>query len=69
MQSINDTTEDISHKASGHNANLSNPDTLEAAKEHSKDILNSMPNRPHYGKAGERDSSANPNQVAGGLKA
>ncbi|KAL8805091.1 MAG: hypothetical protein Q9223_000759 [Gallowayella weberi] len=65
---MQNTAEDISNAASGHKANLSNPNTSEASKAHSKEVLDNMPNQPHYGQE-EQNVSKNPNQVAGGLKA
>ncbi|MCJ1309434.1 hypothetical protein MMC25_003093 [Agyrium rufum] len=65
---MQNTAEDISNAASGHKANLSNPNTSEASKAHSKEVLDSMPDQPHYG-AEDQNVSKNPNQVAGGLKA
>ncbi|KAI4241269.1 MAG: hypothetical protein L6R40_004685 [Gallowayella cf. fulva] len=65
---MQNTAEDISNAASGHKANLSNPNTSEASKAHSKEVLDQMPDQPHYGKE-EQNVSKNPNQVAGGLKA
>ncbi|MCJ1369697.1 hypothetical protein MMC20_000909 [Loxospora ochrophaea] len=65
---MNDTAEDISNSASGHKANLSNPNTSEASKAHSKEVLENMPDQPFYGSE-EQNVSKNPNQVAGGLKA
>ncbi|KAL8727300.1 MAG: hypothetical protein Q9166_006131 [cf. Caloplaca sp. 2 TL-2023] len=65
---MQNTAEDISNHASGHKANLSNPNTSEASKAHSKEVLDSMPDQPHYGQE-EQNVSKNPNQVAGGLKA
>ena len=44
------------------------PDTSEASKAHSKEVLDSMPDQPFYGKE-DQNVSKNPNQVAGGLKA
>ncbi|KZM19006.1 uncharacterized protein EKO05_0010361 [Ascochyta rabiei] len=41
-QNINNTTEDISHKASGHKANLSNPNTSEESKEKSRQALKEL---------------------------
>ncbi|KAL8659507.1 MAG: hypothetical protein Q9226_000400 [Calogaya cf. arnoldii] len=65
---MQNTAEDISNAASGHKANLSNPNTSEASKAHSKEVLDSMPDQPFYGKE-DQNVSKNPNQVAGGLKA
>lgn len=65
---MQNTAEDVSNAASGHKANLSNPNTSEASKAHSKEVLESMPDQPFYGKE-EQNISKNPNQVAGGLKA
>ncbi|KAL8665453.1 MAG: hypothetical protein Q9168_007687 [Polycauliona sp. 1 TL-2023] len=65
---MQNTAEDISNAASGHKANLSNPNTSEASKAHSKEVLASMPDQPHYGQE-DQNVSKNPNQVAGGLKA
>ncbi|KAI4276990.1 MAG: hypothetical protein LQ337_002098 [Flavoplaca oasis] len=65
---MQNTAEDISNAASGHKANLSNPNTSEASKAHSKEVLDSMPDQPFYGKE-DQNASKNPNQVAGGLKA
>ena len=43
-------------------------DTSEASKAHSKEVLESMPDQPHYGQE-EQNISKNPGNVAGGLKA
>lgn len=67
MDNINNTAEDISNQAAGHKANLSNPNTSEASKANSKEILESM-NKPFYSDE-DQNVSKNPNQVAGGLKA
>ncbi|CAF9924249.1 MAG: hypothetical protein HETSPECPRED_005540 [Heterodermia speciosa] len=64
---MQDTAEDISNAASGHKANLSNPNTSDASKANSKEILDSM-DKPFYGDE-DQNKSKNPNQVAGGLKA
>ncbi|KAF2189531.1 hypothetical protein K469DRAFT_503221, partial [Zopfia rhizophila CBS 207.26] len=42
LEGINDTAEDISNRAQGHKANLSNPNTSEEAKEHSRQVLKSL---------------------------
>ncbi|KAL9055344.1 MAG: hypothetical protein Q9206_003186 [Seirophora lacunosa] len=39
---MQNTPEDISNQASGHKANLSNPNTSEASKAHSKEVLESL---------------------------
>ncbi|KAL6707780.1 hypothetical protein ACN47E_003680 [Coniothyrium glycines] len=41
-QNINNTVEDKSHQASGHKANLSNPNTSEASKEKSRKALQEL---------------------------
>ncbi|KAI9871315.1 MAG: hypothetical protein M1830_003039 [Pleopsidium flavum] len=64
----NSSPEDISNAARGHKANLSNPNTSDASKAHSKEVLESLGNDPHYG-AEDQNISKNPSQVAGGLKA
>ena len=43
-------------------------DTSDASKAHSQEVLDSLPDQPHYGKE-DQNISKNPNQVAGGLKA
>ncbi|KAI9812583.1 MAG: hypothetical protein M1827_004572 [Pycnora praestabilis] len=63
-----DTAEDISNLATGHKANLSNPNTSDASKQNSQQVLDGLPDQPHYGKD-DQNASKNPNQVAGGLKA
>ncbi|KAI4204725.1 MAG: hypothetical protein LQ348_001253 [Seirophora lacunosa] len=66
---MQNTPEDISNQASGHKANLSNPNTSEASKAHSKEVLESLGgDKAFYGDE-EQNVSKNPNQVAGGLKA
>ncbi|KAL8828974.1 MAG: hypothetical protein Q9191_002278 [Dirinaria sp. TL-2023a] len=67
MDNINNTAEDISNKAAGHKANLANPNTSEASKANSKEVLESL-DKPFYGDE-DQNASKNPNQVAGGLKA
>ncbi|KAI4172174.1 MAG: hypothetical protein LQ343_003734 [Gyalolechia ehrenbergii] len=57
---MQNTPEDISNVASGHKANLSNPNTSQAAKEHSKQVLESMPDQPFYGKEDQNDSKSQP---------
>ncbi|KAF2878061.1 hypothetical protein BDV95DRAFT_480341 [Massariosphaeria phaeospora] len=53
-QNINNSTEDISHKAQGHKANLSNPNTSEASKEKSKKALKELGGEEaFYGKQGK----------------
>ncbi|KAF2088431.1 putative conidiation-specific expression protein [Saccharata proteae CBS 121410] len=69
MQNINQTTEDISHMATGHKANLSNPNTSEASKERSRQALEELGGEDaFYGKKGD-PTEKNPGNVAGGLKA
>ncbi|KAH0345155.1 hypothetical protein KCU81_g4452, partial [Aureobasidium melanogenum] len=64
------TAEDISHEATGHKANLSNPNTSDASKEHSKKVLEQLGGeQAFYGKQGEGEIDQNPGNVAGGLKA
>lgn len=43
-------------------------ETSDASKAHSQEVLDSLPDQPHYG-AEDQNISKNPNQVAGGLKA
>ncbi|KAK7179644.1 hypothetical protein DPSP01_012922 [Paraphaeosphaeria sporulosa] len=53
-QNINNTAEDISHAASGHKANLSNPNTSKASKEKSKEALKELGGeQAFYGKQGK----------------
>ncbi|GAB7341248.1 hypothetical protein MBLNU457_7525t1 [Dothideomycetes sp. NU457] len=67
---MQNTPEDISHEATGHKANLSNPNTSQASKEHSKQVLKELGGEDaFYGKQGEGEVEKNPGNVAGGLKA
>ncbi|PSK51944.1 Xanthine dehydrogenase [Elsinoe australis] len=67
---MQNTAEDISHAATGHKANLSNPNTSEASKENSKKALQELGGEDaFYGKTGEGMADGNPGNVAGGLKA
>ncbi|KAG9564437.1 hypothetical protein KCU71_g6834, partial [Aureobasidium melanogenum] len=67
---MNQTAEDISHQATGHKANLSNPNTSDASKQHSKQVLEQLGGeQAFYGKQGEGEIQQNPGNVAGGLKA
>ncbi|KAL8697780.1 MAG: hypothetical protein Q9201_006939 [Fulgogasparrea decipioides] len=67
---MQNTAEDISNAAKGHKANLSNPNTSEESKAHSKEALESLGGEEaFYGKQGDPNASKNPNQVAGGYKA
>ncbi|KAF2244649.1 hypothetical protein BU26DRAFT_434229 [Trematosphaeria pertusa] len=53
-QNINNTTEDVSNQAQGHKANLSNPNTSDASKEHSKQVLKDLGGeKAFYGKQGK----------------
>ncbi|KAI4664534.1 uncharacterized protein J4E88_010678 [Alternaria novae-zelandiae] len=53
-QNINNTTEDISNKASGHKANLSNPNTSEESKKKSAEALKALGGEDaFYGKQAE----------------
>ncbi|KAJ4359540.1 uncharacterized protein N0V89_000095 [Didymosphaeria variabile] len=53
-QNINNTTEDISNKASGHKANISNPNTSQESKEKSKQALKELGGEnAFYGKQGQ----------------
>ncbi|RYN99370.1 hypothetical protein AA0120_g1405 [Alternaria tenuissima] len=53
-QNINNTTEDISNKASGHKANLSNPNTSEDSKKKSAEALKALGGEDaFYGKQGK----------------
>ncbi|KAI9662971.1 MAG: hypothetical protein M1821_008018 [Bathelium mastoideum] len=66
---MQNTAEDISHAATGHKANLSNPNTSEASKENSRQALKELGGEDaFYGKSYE-DPNKNPGNVAGGLKA
>ncbi|KAF2495581.1 hypothetical protein BU16DRAFT_462198 [Lophium mytilinum] len=50
-QKIDHSTEDISHAAQGHKANISNPNTSEKSKQHSKEELEILGgNKAFYGK-------------------
>ncbi|KAF7846521.1 hypothetical protein BT93_L4201 [Corymbia citriodora subsp. variegata] len=69
---MQNTAEDISHEATGHKANLSNPNTSQESKENSKQRLQELGGEDaFYGKTGEGAASegGNPNNIAGGLKA
>ncbi|MCJ1482370.1 hypothetical protein MMC06_002534 [Schaereria dolodes] len=66
---MQNTAEDISHAATGHKANLSNPNTSDASKAHSEEVLSSLPDDPHYGGKEPDAQNKNPGNVAGGLKA
>ncbi|KAL8720260.1 MAG: hypothetical protein Q9225_002858 [Loekoesia sp. 1 TL-2023] len=55
---MQNTAEDISNAASGHKANLSNPNTSEASKAHSKEVLESLGDQPHYGKEDQNVSKS-----------
>ncbi|KAF4556370.1 Conidiation-specific protein 6-like protein [Elsinoe fawcettii] len=67
---MQNTAEDISHAATGHKANLSNPNTSEASKENSRQALKELGGEDaFYGKTGEGKADGNPGNVAGGLKA
>ncbi|KAG9594707.1 hypothetical protein KCU77_g4900, partial [Aureobasidium melanogenum] len=67
---MQNTAEDISHQANGHKANLSNPNTSDASKQHSKQVLEQLGGeQAFYGKQGEGEIQQNPGNVAGGLKA
>lgn len=60
----------FTNKPTGHKANLSNPNTSDASKQHSKEVLESLGGeQAFYGKQGEGEVSKNPGNVAGGLKA
>ncbi|KAJ4399853.1 hypothetical protein N0V91_009124 [Didymella pomorum] len=53
-QNIDNTTEDISNKAQGHKANLSNPNTSEDSKEKSRQALKELGGEEaFYGKQGK----------------
>ncbi|KAJ9626293.1 hypothetical protein H2203_003925 [Taxawa tesnikishii (nom. ined.)] len=78
---MQNTAEDISNAAKackrfilltppGHKANLSNPNTSDASKEHSQQVLNELGGEnAFYGKQGAGEVDKNPGNVAGGLKA
>ncbi|KAI4103986.1 MAG: hypothetical protein L6R37_003548 [Teloschistes peruensis] len=66
---MQNTAEDISNAASGHKANLSNPNTSEASKANSKKVLESLGGDDAFYGNEDQNVSKNPNQVAGGLKA
>ncbi|KAL8970490.1 MAG: hypothetical protein Q9183_001497 [Haloplaca sp. 2 TL-2023] len=65
---MQNTPEDISNAASGHKANLSNPNTSEASKAHSKEMLEKLGGEDAF-YSDQENVSKNPNEVAGGLKA
>ncbi|KAL8906848.1 MAG: hypothetical protein Q9207_001775 [Kuettlingeria erythrocarpa] len=68
---MQNTAEDISNQAKGHKANLSNPNTSDASKERSKEVLESLGgDSAFYSKSNEDPNvSKDPSRVAGGLKA
>ncbi|KAK1832978.1 Conidiation protein 6-domain-containing protein [Podospora conica] len=42
LEGANETPEEISNQARGHKANLSNPNTSEESKQHSKEVLEEL---------------------------
>lgn len=42
LEGANQTPEEVSNQARGHKANISNPNTSEASKEHSKEVLKDL---------------------------
>ncbi|KAF2835042.1 hypothetical protein M501DRAFT_942935 [Patellaria atrata CBS 101060] len=53
-QNLNNSPEDVSNKAQGHKANLSNPNTSEASKQHSEKVLKELGGEEaFYGKQGK----------------
>ncbi|EOA85438.1 hypothetical protein ACJQWK_06270 [Exserohilum turcicum] len=53
----------------GHKANLSNPNTSDEAKQHSKEVLQEIENGGDPQSMTSNSGDKNPNNVAGGLKA
>ncbi|CAJ2507208.1 Uu.00g083940.m01.CDS01 [Anthostomella pinea] len=50
MQELTEGKETISHSVQGHKANLSNPNTSEKSKKHSKEVIDSLGGDiAHYG--------------------
>ncbi|KAI0023623.1 hypothetical protein F4780DRAFT_728836 [Xylariomycetidae sp. FL0641] len=50
MQELDKGAETLSHSVAGHKANLSNPNTSEKSKQHSKQVIDSMGGDiVHYG--------------------
>ncbi|KAI0459990.1 hypothetical protein F5B21DRAFT_499134 [Xylaria acuta] len=50
MQEIIQGREDISHKVQGHKANLANPNTSDASKENSRQVIDNLGgDAAHYG--------------------
>ncbi|KAI1305675.1 hypothetical protein F5Y03DRAFT_149063 [Xylaria venustula] len=49
MQEITQGKEEISKKVQGHKANLSNPNTSEASKEHSREVIEEHGDAAHFG--------------------
>ncbi|KAI0552111.1 hypothetical protein F4679DRAFT_581797 [Xylaria curta] len=50
MQEVTQGREDISHKVQGHKANLSNPNTSDASKENSRQVIDNLGgDAAHYG--------------------
>merc|ERR1711879_241288 len=53
----------------GHKANLSNPNTSDESKQHSKEVLQDIENGGDANAVSSSGGDKNPNNVAGGLKA
>jgi len=66
LEGINDTPEDISNRARGHKANLSNPNTSEESKEHSRQVLESLGGEEAF--YGKQEGQKDPSRVVAGLK-
>ncbi|CZT14957.1 probable conidiation protein con-6 [Ramularia collo-cygni] len=66
MKDLTHGKEDISNSASGHEANLSNPNTSEASKQHSREVLERMGgDAAFYGKSGETTSKSAADNLEG----
>jgi len=58
LENMHEHPEDISNKARGHKANLSNPNTSKESKEKSKEALNELGGeQAFYSKQGDSESS------------
>ncbi|KAF2278875.1 uncharacterized protein EI97DRAFT_393659 [Westerdykella ornata] len=66
LEGINDTPEDITNRAKGYKANLSNPNTSEESKQHSRQALESLGGEEAF--YGKKEVEKDPTRVAAGLK-
>ncbi|KAI1852692.1 hypothetical protein JX265_003181 [Neoarthrinium moseri] len=66
MEELTQGKETISHSVAGHKANLSNPNTSEASKEHSRQVIDKMGgDAAHYGDEKDPRSKSAAEQLDG----